>query len=196
MAKENAMITIREFALIAFVLLAVLFGMMIMNFIFGVLGNSNINILTDDTVTKENVHGGYVNITFYTIPEASDRNFNGGFAVSSAINGSSGTVIVAANYTVNAGAGTLINATALLFNNVTLNYTYSIKTSAKLASEDAQNNSLQAIITYTEGADTQMSTVSIAIILALLIVVFLLFWRVFVTSQAGKGSGGPAGSFG
>ena len=106
--------SIREFALVAFVLLGVLFGMMIMNFIFGVLGPSSAGLTIADPGYNESL----------TI----------------------------------------------------------------------QNNSLQSIVVYTEGASTQMSTVSIAIILSLLIAVFLLFWGIFVKDK--KGLGGSGGSFG
>ena len=46
---------------------------------------------------------------------------------------------------------------------------------------EVQNASLQAIITYTNQSDTQMSTVAIAITLIILIVLFLIFWKSFIT---------------
>ena len=57
-------------------------------------------------------------------------------------------------------------------------------------SQTIQNNSLQAIITYTEQSDTQFSTVAISITLAILIALFLLFWTFFIR---GKGTGGGTG---
>ena len=59
---------------------------------------------------------------------------------------------------------------------------------------EAQNNSLVAITTYTEGASTQLNTVSIAIILILLIGVFLVFWQIFVSGKGARGTSG--GNFG
>ncbi len=110
----KAMESIRDFAFIAFTLLGVLFGMMIMSFIFGQLGPGSTGLTSSDP--------GY-------------------------------------------------NETLLI-----------------------QNNSLQAIVTYSAGASTQFNTVSIAIILGLLIAVFLIFWKIFVTNSGGKG--GSAGTFG
>jgi hypothetical protein len=61
-----------------------------------------------------------------------------------------------------------------------------------------QNNSLQSIVTYTEGSDTQFTTISIAIILVILIGVFLLFWKIFVakSKKSSSGSSGYGGNFG
>jgi len=106
---------ISEYATIAFTLLGILFGMMIMTFIFGVLG-----------------------------PDA------GGLTISDP------------------------------------GYNESL---------EVQNNSLVAVVTYTDGASTQLNTVSIAIILILLIGVFLVFWKIFVDKKKGAGntSGGNFG---
>ncbi len=190
MAK--AMESIRDFAFIAFTLLGVLFGMMIMSFIFGQLGSSSLN-LPDDTLTVINQSGAFINESIYTINEVTDINFNGGFAVLKAYNGSSGKLIISANYTYDP-SGTLINATAIEWHNVSLTYTYKAKPSAVLNADTIQNNSLQAIVTYSAGASTQFNTVSIAIILGLLIAVFLIFWKIFVSNK--KGSSGGAGTFG
>ena len=61
-------------------------------------------------------------------------------------------------------------------------------------SVEIQNNSLQGIVTYTEQSTTQFNTVSIAITLIILVAVFLVFWRIFVTGKKGKGE--SAGNFG
>ncbi|MCK4264495.1 MAG: hypothetical protein KAX27_06080 [Candidatus Aminicenantes bacterium] len=54
-----------------------------------------------------------------------------------------------------------------------------------------QNNSLQALNTYSTQSDTQFSTLAIAITLVVLLAVFAFFWRFFMGSggvaQAGKG---------
>jgi len=57
-----------------------------------------------------------------------------------------------------------------------------------------QNNSLNAIVTYTEQSDTQFSTIAIAITLIILIAVFLIFWKIFVVGKDSK-SNGSAGNF-
>jgi len=55
-----------------------------------------------------------------------------------------------------------------------------------------QNNSLQSIIKYTGQSGTQMTTVAIAITLAILIALFLLFWTFFIKGKRkdSKVSGG------
>ncbi len=186
--------SVKGFAIIAFLLLGVLFGMQIMNFIFVQLGPSS-STFTDLTVLNTNQTGAYINQSTFTISEASNTGFNGGFTVLLAVNSTDGLVIPVANYTVDAGAGTIINATTENWGAVNLTYTYSQKSSAEQASENIQNNSLQAIVTYTEQSDTQFNTIAIAITLIILIAVFLLFWKIFVNNKKGKkeGSGGNFG---
>lgn len=58
---------------------------------------------------------------------------------------------------------------------------------------EIQNNSLQAVVTYTDASSTQFNTISIAIVLILLIGVFLVFWKIFVGKD--KGDRGSGGSF-
>ncbi len=112
MGKINE--SVKEFAFIAFTLLGVLFGMMIMTFIFGQLGPSSSGLTIADVGFNESLQ--------------------------------------------------------------------------------VQNNSLNAIVTYTAQSDTQFSTVAIAITLVILIAVFLLFWRIFV-SQKKKKEGGAGDNF-
>jgi hypothetical protein len=58
-----------------------------------------------------------------------------------------------------------------------------------------QNNSLQSIVSYTGQADTQMTTVAIAITLAILIALFLLFWVFFIKPSRKSGGVGSGGNF-
>ncbi len=188
----KAMSSIKEFAAVAFLLLGVLFGMMIMTFIFGQLGNTS--VIDNEVGTVNNLTGAWINETVYTIPEASDANFAGGFSVTSALNTTDNSTILSGNYTVNAAAGTIVNATATNWDDVTLTYTWNYKPDTKLASESAQNDSLQAITSYTSQSDTQFSTVAIAVTLVILIAVFLLFWKIFIGGgKKDKGAGNFAG---
>ncbi len=57
------------------------------------------------------------------------------------------------------------------------------------SSLQVQNASLNAIVTYAEGATNQMNVVTIAIILILLIGVFLLFWNRFIKDNVGSKGG-------
>ena len=123
---------VKEFAIIAFVLLGVLFGMMIMTFIFGNLGKANTDQISDETVTILNNDNVYFNSSIFTISEVSDRNFSGGFTITSALNFSSGKTIASGNYTVDAGSGTVENSTVVAWDNVTINYTYLDKTELKV----------------------------------------------------------------
>ena len=113
----QAISAIREYATVAFTLLGVLFGMMIMTFIFGQLGPSSTGLT------------------------AADPGYNESITV--------------------------------------------------------QNNSLQGIVAYTSNSSTQFNTVSIAIILVLLIGVFLIFWKIFVSNKKSRSSqGSMGGNFG
>ncbi len=60
-----------------------------------------------------------------------------------------------------------------------------------------QNNSLQAIVTYTEQAGTQLNTAAIAITLLILIALFLVFWVAFIRPmmQQSGGSSKAGGNF-
>ena len=62
-------------------------------------------------------------------------------------------------------------------------------------SQAVQNNSLGAIETYTQQADTQFNTAGIAITLLILIALFAIFWQIFM-SKGGISGGGSGGNFG
>ena len=58
-----------------------------------------------------------------------------------------------------------------------------------------QNNSLGAIETYTNQSNTQFNTAAIAITLLILIAIFAIFWKIFMSGKSGMASGG-GGNFG
>ena len=189
----QAISAIKEYTTVAFVLLGVLFGMMIMTFIFGNLGNANINTIADTTTTITNRSAVYINTTGYTIPEVTNSNFNGGVSVLTIYNASNGVVLLSGNYSMTS-TGLLTNASATNWPSVNMTYSYSTKTDARLSTETVQNNSLQGIVAYTSNSSTQFNTVSIAIILVLLIGVFLIFWKIFVSNKK-KNSNKLEGNF-
>ena len=192
MPKTNATSSmISEYATIAFTLLGILFGMMIMTFVFGVLGPDTI---PDGglTVTVINETGAWLNITTYTVDNFGAVGFTN-LVITSAINATDNTSIGVGNFTVS-GAG-FTNASALNWSSISVSYTYVKDTDAKIAATQSQNNSLVAIVNYTDGASTQLNTVSIAIILILLIGVFLVFWKIFVSNKKSKGDT-AGGNFG
>lgn len=59
-----------------------------------------------------------------------------------------------------------------------------------------QNNSLTAIVNYSDQAGTQFSTVGIAITLLILIALFLVFWQIFISNKKGKDGGSGISSGG
>ncbi len=58
-----------------------------------------------------------------------------------------------------------------------------------------QNNSLQAIVTYTSQASTQLNTAAIAITLLILIALFIVFWVAFIKPMMAQSSGSKGGNF-
>ena len=193
-SKMNAGKMIGEYAGIAFTLLGVLFGMMIMTFIFGQIGSDNLQTsISTETITVTNETGAWLNGTTYTVSNSGSVGF-AGLTITSAINTTTNTSIGTGNFSVTGTGYDNATATVLQTSTVWVSYTYTQDTDAKRATDQAQNNSLVAITTYTAGASTQLNTVSIAIILVLLIGVFLVFWKIFVTNK--KSSDTSGGNFG
>ena len=180
--------SVKEFALIGFLLLAVLFGMQIMTFIFGSLGS--VDQFTDPTLITTNETGAYINATGYTILRASDSNYTSA-SITGAWNYSAdiGTVIPSTNYTLNSVSGLLTNATTVTYGNVNISYTSTHKTEAEVTSEETTNASLHAIGDYADQSGTQFTTLGIAITLIILVAVFLFFWKAFMGGK-GEGAGG------
>ncbi len=104
------------------------------------------------------------------------------------------TLTAAVDYTLGTTTGlfTIVNDD-YLFSWIMIDWTYYALESYS-TTRAIQENSLNAVVTYTSGASTQLNTVSIAIILILLIGVFLVFWKIFVTNKKSSDSGG--GNFG
>ena len=186
--------SVKEFALIGFILLAVLFGMQIMSFIFGNLGATD--YLEDATQSVINESGAYVNTTGYTIASASRSDYTGASATAVWVN-VSGTpyLIPSTNYTLTSLTGILTNASiipnATQYDDANISYIFSYKTEVEMVSDETSNQSLQAIGNYAGQSGTQFTTLGIAITLILLVAVFLFFWKSFM----GKGKEGSPGSF-
>ena len=197
MGKSQA--SVKEFAFIGFMLLAVLFGMQIMVFVFGSLNVVNTGI-EDVSATINNETGGYVNISGYTIAAASNTNFTGFSVIEILANGTGLTgafLIPAANYTINSVTGVITNATevtdAIAYDDANISYTYTRKSTAEVIGEGVSNDSLQAIGNYATQAGTQFTTLGIAITLVVLVAVFLFFWAAFMGGGR-KGSSRGGGS--
>ncbi|KKN21504.1 hypothetical protein LCGC14_0924690 [marine sediment metagenome] len=184
---------VKEFALIAFTLLGILFGMMLMTFIFGQLGNSAVTSIdnsvtgvTNETVLLADATG------IGSISGATNSNFvtwNATLVLNATLQSGSTsdeTLVEGADYTIFANNGTFQNITGD-WNRSLVTYSVTRKTEAKESVEATQNNSLTSIVIYTNQSDTQFRTVAIAITLVILIAVFLLFWRIFISQKKKKG---------
>ncbi len=184
---------VKEFALVTFTLLGILFGMMLMTFIFGQLGSSAITSIDNSItgVTNETVllasTTGIGSISGATNPNF--INWNATLILNTTLQSgtsSNETLIEGTDYRIFTNNGTFGNITGD-WNRTFVTYSVTRKTEAKEAVETTQNNSLTSIVTYTNQSDTQFSTVAIAITLVILIAVFLLFWRIFVSQKKKKG---------
>ena len=181
--------SVKEFAMVGFLLLAVLFGMQIMVFIFGNFGAAD--FLEDETIATVNETGAYINATGYTLTKASQSDFTGGAAITIVYNSTDGLVILSGNYTVNANTGVVTNASTTTWANVNISYTTNHKTEVEVISDSVTNDSLRAIGEYAEQSGTQFTTLGIAITLVILVAVFVFFWVAFMGKK--KGDEGPGG---
>ena len=192
--------SIREFALIGFVLLAVLFGMQIMTFIFGNLATidnfptKNVTAVTNETILQADLTG------IGTIADNTNLNFiiwNASLILNASIGPagatSNETLVEGADYTIFPLNGTFSNDTA--WNRSFVTYSVTRKPDAQITTEENTNQSLQAIGNYSSQSGTQFTTLGIAITLVILVAVFLFFWKAFMGSGKGKGKD-SAGSFG
>ena len=203
MAQMDVRKTVLLYAGVAFILLGVLFGMNIMTFIFGSLGPDASAGFPQTAGVFTNESTGGINLTGYLVTNAS-LNGAGTFVITDAwdINASAWTHHIGADNITIDGSGTARNATQLatLFSvdgtygtNATISGTllYNKVGSARYVALQVQNDSLNSIETYSNASSTQFSTISIAIILAILISLFVLFWYYFMGSEnVGKESKG------
>ena len=194
MAQMDVKKTVLLYAGVAFILLGVLFGMNIMTFIFGSLDADTAGFAQTTGVSTNESTGG-INLTGYTVDNTSLPS-PGTFVITDAWDtNATGWVlnIGAGNVTIDA-AGVARNATkiATLYtldgtfgSNATISYTvnYNKPGTARYVALQVQNDSLNSIETYANNSDTQFSTISIAIILAILISLFVLFWVYFMGSE-------------
>ena len=185
--KDNILKEVFAFVGIAFLLLGVLFGMQIMTFIFGNLGTTTSSF--DAALNPIINETGFINQSGYTLVGASDVGFANP-SISLAKNATSDLAIGAGNFTVNTTTGIVRNITNITWSSVNFTYTYNSDSIAKITADAVTNNSLTSIATYTAQADTQFNTTAIAITLLVLIALFGIFWRVFMSKGGMSGDGG------
>jgi hypothetical protein len=156
--------------------------------IMGTLNEST--ILTDNgltqTVTNESANGGLlasVNETGYQLTNSSANGIRSP-AVLFVLNGSSGVVIPAANYSFNAATSTITNGTATVYNraNITWSYIYNSE-----AEDDVEN----ILLNTSEGVTSFFSNINpVYAILAILVIILVLIVLVrVVTGGTGGGIG-------
>lgn len=88
-------------------------------FLFDTLGDT----FTNEAATTTNETGAFINVTGYTVDNATACNFNT-FAVTAAFNATDDTVIALTNITAGASTGIITNASVQNYNDVLLSYTY------------------------------------------------------------------------
>ncbi len=182
--------SVKEFALIGFILLAVLFGFQIMTFVFGSLGS--VDQFDDASRTTIN-ESAWLNQTSFIVSEVAVADFSGGFAITALWNATSdgagnfNQTIPLANATY-LPSGSFTSAD-FFYNstNITVSYTSLYKTEAEMVSDETTNASLRAIGDYSSQAGTQFTTLGVAITLIILVAVFLFFWQAFMGRKKGEG---------
>jgi len=120
---------------------------------------------TSTTVTNET--GIYINSTGDTVATKNgDKTVN--FVVTGAWNYSDGTVIPAANYTMDATTGVITNATSVTYSTVNISYTYDLGGEAW----DGSNDTLSGLGTFADFWEIIVLAIVITVVIGLLLVVF------------------------
>jgi len=181
--------SIGAFAGVAFLLLGILFGMQIMTFIFAQIGPNSASTIADISASVTNESSAYINETGYTLAKSTVKGFSNP-SITNIFNATDGLEILVGNYTLTGNV--ITNATPTNWDPVNVTYTYNLYSDQRNAIDNVNNDSLQSIIKYTGQSGTQMTTVAIAITLAILIALFLLFWTFFIKGKRkdSKVSGG------
>ena len=146
----------------------------------------NANLLADGRESV-NITGefGQLNLTGHTLAGADqDFRFTGSVTIQGLANRTSGLAIDLANATVNS-SGIVTNGTSSLFyNNVTFNYTYTIKNSEELSSDALGGN-------FTAGVDqvsNKIPTVLLVAAIVLILGVLAILVGVWQRMRIGGGS--------
>ena len=132
-------------------------------------GNLSGNVGWDDSsATYINETGAWVNATLYTVTGQSTTAFTG-FSVTGIWNYTDGTVILAANYTINSAAGTITNATSVVYSDVNLSYTITYSSQANINTESVIGNYSESAVNTAAQFPVIGTIVGIALLLVVLI---------------------------
>ena len=155
-----------------------------------IFGNLSGNLGFDrNTITITSQSGGHVNLTTFTISQATDVDFTGGFTVIEAwgnatINVSTTFLIPASNMTVSASAGTVVNGSVipdiLGYNDVNFTYRFSVKATS-------ESNTDQVIGNLTGGAVQFFSFSNVwFILLAVTLLIIIVISVIGLVSKGGR----------
>lgn len=144
--------------------------------IMGTLSTSN---LLPDLRTSVVNESGSANLTGYTLSGASVFGFNS-VSITTALNGSSGQVIPATNYTVSA-SGVVTNATALQYHLVNFSYSYSYYSASETQTQNVLANTSNGIASFFTAINPVYA------ILAVLVIILVLVVLVRVVTGGGGG---------
>ena len=186
--------SVKSFAMIGFLLLAILFGMQIMTFIFGNLGSSI--ALDDDSFKVQNESGSATDIlndSGFALDQSLYPGFNNPSMLEVYL--ANGSDVPSSQYSISS-IGILTNASGNYTSGgvVNVSYTFTGKSDAQIQIDRTNNDSLVAIGNYATQSGTQFTTLGIAITLVILVAVFIFFWAAFMGS--GKDSIAGGGNFG
>ncbi len=152
-----------------------------------IFGNLSGNLgFAKDSPTVTNLSGAHVNITTFTISEASNANFSGGFTVITAlanatINATTAFEIPAANITVDAALGTIVNATIipdpLAYNDVNLTYSYSAIGTSEGNTNDVIGNLTTGAVSFFSFSNVWFTLLAITLLIIIVIAVIAVVGR-------------------
>ena len=171
---------VRKMAGIVFVLFGILFGILIMAFIFGNLNvttSSSFELLSGSEINET----GWINSSGYQLLANGDPGATS-FTIQIARNTTA--IIGSGNYTVSS-TGLVTNTTTATvpgtWQNINFTYTYQYKGNPQVITESISEDGLEGLESYSGQSDTQFLTVAIAITLLILIFVFGVFWKFFMS---------------
>ena len=151
--------------------------------IMGTLSGTNIIGSSSTSAVNESGAGAsivFANATGYTVTEATTQGFASP-TLTSAYNYTSGVGVDLANFTLSS-TGVLTNATAIVYNNLSITYAYNYYS-------DYQN-SLEGVLTNTSAGVTSFFTAITPVyaILAVLVIILVLVVLIRVVQRPAEGS--------
>jgi len=131
---------------------------------------SDANLLQDGrtTTTIANESGTIVGAGYTLTGASADRLLSGSFVITTLYNRTSGFPIVLANATVSA-AGVVTNATATIWNNASIGYTYIQKTLEEVSTDDLNANFTSGVNNVSNKIPTILLIAAIVLILGVLV---------------------------